>query len=376
MDPNTLPAVALGHARVLRREMELVSPVLASHGVHSRRRVVLVAVADAADEIEGWGECGAPDDPAYSGETADAADAVLVDRILPALAAAGRPIRAADVRSLVAAALPDASARHPMALAAAEMAVLDLQLRLAGVGFEALIDSPKRVALAGATLGNSGTLDDIVAEARRAAEEGYRRLKVKLTPHDATVSHSETDLVVALRNAVDDDVMLLGDANGSYRADDLGTVAALGELGLDVIEQPFAAHDTATHQALVATGAIRVALDEGIRSAADALDAVVNHEATDITLKPARFGYLACLEVLNRALDHGAGVWIGGMFDTGVARWANIRLATHPAVDLASDIGASSRYWVSDVTRAVTVHDGLVTSPGQRTAGLAGTPVT
>ena len=80
--------------------------------------------------------------------------------------------------------------------------------------------------------------------------------------------------------------------------------------------------------------------------------------------------------MLNRALDHGVGVWIGGMFDTGVARWANVRLATHPAVDLASDIGASSRYWLSDVTEAVDVTNGLVTSPGPRTAGLAGTPVT
>lgn len=376
MDPNALPAVTPGRPRVQRREMELVSPVRAAHGAHERRRVVLVSVTDAGDGIEGWGECGAPDDPGYSGETADAAESVLTERILPALASEGRPIHAADVRSIVAASLPDAAARHPMALAAAEMAVLDLQLRVAGVGFEAVIDAPKRAALAGATLGNSGTLDEIVAEARRAVDEGYRRLKFKLTPHDAKAGHSESDLVVALRNAVDDDVMLLGDANGAYRADDVGTVVALGELGLDVIEQPFAAHDTVTHQALVATGAIRVALDEGIRSASDALDAVVNHEATDITLKPARFGYLACLDVLNRALDHGVGVWIGGMFDTGVARWANVRLATHPAVDLASDIGASSRYWLSDVTEAVDVTNGLVTSPGQRTAGLAGTPVT
>lgn len=359
--------------------MELVSPVLAAHGAHARRRVVLVAMTDTQassdNGVEGWGECGAPDDAAYSGETADAAEAVLAAHILPALQAVTRPIRAADVRPLVVGALPDAVARHPMALAAAEMAVLDLQLRMAGVGFEALIDSPNRVAQAGATLGNTGTLDDIVAEARRAVDAGYRRLKVKLTPHNPTTDHNDSDLVVALRNAIGHDVMLLGDANGSYPASEMGTVVALGELGLDVVEQPFAAHDTATHQALVATGAIRVALDEGIRSAADALDAVVNHEATDITLKPARFGYLSCLDVLNRAHDHGIGVWIGGMFDTGVARWANVRLASHPAVDLASDIGASSRYWVEDLTDAVTVTDGLVTSPGARTAGLAGTPL-
>jgi O-succinylbenzoate synthase len=353
--------------------MELVTRVVASHGTHARRRVTLIAMSN--DDAEGWGECGAPDDPGYSGETADAAENVLTERILPALCAHSRPLRATEVRAIVGAILPDAAARHPMALAAAEMAVLDLQLRLAGVGFEALIPAPKRAALAGATLSNAGSIDDIVAEAQRAVDGGYRRLKVKITPHRDSATFSESEMVVALRAALDDDIMILGDANGAYLPEDLATVIALGELGLDVIEQPFADHDTETHQRLVATGVIRVALDEGVRSATDALDAVVNHEATDVTLKPARFGYLACLDLLNAAVDHGAGVWIGGMFDTGVARWANVRLATHPAVDMPSDIGASSRYWAVDVTEPVVVDNGLVTSPGLRTAGLAGTPV-
>lgn len=382
MDLSALPPVTPGNPQVVRREMELVSPVMASHGSHERRRVVLVSMSGhgpGGSEVEAWGECGAPDDPGYSGETADAAGTVLAERMLPALVSAARPIHASEVRPIIAAALPDAAARHPMALATAEMVVLDLQLRVAGVGFEALIDSPKRAALAGATLSNVGTLEEIVAAAQNAVTEGYRRLKVKITPQRhagaGLTSFSETELVVALRSVVDDGILLVGDANGSYLPDELDTVIALGDVGLDIIEQPFAAHDTASHQSLVASGALRVALDEGVRSATDALDAVVNHEATDITLKPARFGYLACLAALDQALDHGAGVWIGGMFDTGVARWANVRLATHPAVDLASDIGASARYWTHDLTEPVVALDSLVTSPGPRSAGLAGAPV-
>jgi O-succinylbenzoate synthase len=118
-----------------------------------------------------------------------------------------------------------------------------------------------------------------------------------------------------------------------------------------------------------------VALDEGVRSAADTLDALANHECTDVTLKPARFGYLACIEVLDKLADHGAGVWIGGMFDTGVARWANVRLAAHPAVTLASDIGSSARYWARDLTEPVVANAGLVTVPGLRRPGLSGVPL-
>jgi O-succinylbenzoate synthase len=266
-----------------------------------------------------------------------------------------------------------------MAVAALEMAVLDAQLRTADAAFESLFaTTPKRTAAAGATLGNMpadstdavAVIDSVVANAIEAVSTGYSRLKLKIGPGLHT-----TEIVRALRAAVADDVQLLGDANGSYTSVDIDHVASLGELGLDIVEQPFAAHDTASHQALVAAGTIRVVLDEGVRSAADALDALANHECTDVTLKPARFGYLACIEVLDKLADHGAGVWIGGMFDTGVARWANVRLAAHPAVTLASDIGSSARYWARDLTEPVVANAGLVTVPGLRRPGLSGVPL-
>ena len=63
------------------------------------------------------------------------------------------------------------------------------------------------------------------------------------------------------------------------------------------------------------------------------------------------------------------------MFDTGVARWANVRLASHPAVTLPSDIGSSDRYWAHDLTEPVIADAGLVQVPGNRHAGLSGVPV-
>lgn len=322
-----------------------------------------------ADGTVGWGECGAPDDAGYTGETADAA-ADFVESVLPRAVAGRRDVSAGMVGALFGAIDRDALVRHPMAVAAVEMAVLDAQLRAAGTGFESTFAAPaNRVATAGATLTNT-TPDAAVADALDAVSAGYTRLKVKIGPRLGA-----TELIRELRAALPDSVTLLGDANGSYTADDLSHVASLGELGLDFVEQPFAAHDTASHQELVATGTMRVVLDEGARSAIDALDAVLNHECTDVMLKPSRFGYLACVDVLNLLADHGAGAWIGGMFDSGVARWANVRLAAHPAVTLASDIGASSRYWNDDVTEPVVVDAGLVSVPGANNPGLSGVPL-
>lgn len=377
---SVLPPVEIGDAtgfvRLHRRELDLVQPVAASHGEHRSRRLLIVEVGTG--ESRGWGECGAPDDATYTGETADAAAAFLAD-ISPSAFAGRAPVTATMVRSLVTAIDGDACSRHPMAIAALETAVLDAQLRAAGTAFESLFrTTPKRAAAAGATLGNvppngtdaSSVIEMVVRHAVEAVTAGYSRLKLKIGPGLHT-----TELVRELRTVVASDVVLLGDANGSYGDGDVLHVASLGDLGLDIVEQPFAPHDTASHQALVATGAIRVALDEGVRNASDALDALANHECTDVTLKPARFGYLACLEALDRLADHGAGAWIGGMFDTGVARWANVRLAAHSSVTLASDIGASDRYWVHDLTEPVTANAGLVTVPGVRRPGLSGVPL-
>ena len=376
---TALPPVEIGDVagsiRLHRRELDLVAPVVASHGRHASRRVLLVELR-TTDGIIGWGECGAPDDAGYTGETADSA-ATFLQRILPVAFAARRSVTAGMVRTLVSAVDNDAPSRHPMAIAALETAVLDAQLRSAKTAFESLFGVPtKRAAFAGATLanapgnGDSDAIDTVVADAVTAVAQGYSRLKLKIGP-----GLRATETIRELRASIAPDIVLLGDANGSYSTDDVAHVASLGELGLDIVEQPFAPHDTVAHQQLVATGAVRVALDEGVRNAGDALDALVNHECTDITLKPARFGYLDCVEVLNKLADHGAGAWIGGMFDTGVARWANVRLAAHPAVTLASDIGSSARYWARDLTAPIEADAGLVLVPGNHRPGLSGVPL-
>ena len=349
----------------LRRvPMTLTEPVRAAHGIHAERNVVLVRVDN------GWGECGAPDDPGYTGETADAAANALEHTLLPFLRSLRAPVSALAFRRLIAETFPDALVSLPMAVAALEMAIFDSQLRNAMVAFNSGFAMPaKPVATAGATLGNTGTLQHLTREAALAVSDGYARLKVKISPG------FDIDVIRAVRDAADDSVLLLADANSSYSADDLLHVASLHELGLDIIEQPFADHDTASHQSLVATGTLRVALDEGVRSPDDALSAVLNHECTDLTLKPARFGYPACVNLLNEAQSHGIDSWIGGMFDTGVARWANARLATHSGVTLPSDIGASSRYWQRDITTPVTVEHGLVVNAELAGAGLSGVPV-
>jgi O-succinylbenzoate synthase len=120
---------------------------------------------------------------------------------------------------------------------------------------------------------------------------------------------------------------------------------------------------------------VRVALDEGVRTTEEAMSAALNHECTDITLKPAKFGYPACVRLLNECHEQGIDAWVGGMFDTGVARWANVRLAMHQGATLASDIGSSSRYWTSDITTPVETSEGKALISHLAEVGLSGTPL-
>ncbi|MBU3703395.1 MAG: hypothetical protein FGM42_03370, partial [Ilumatobacteraceae bacterium] len=226
MNLSALPPVEIGDTagtvQLHRRKLDLVRQVVATHGTHTSRRVLLVEFV-TADGVRGWGECGAPDDSGYTGETADAA-ATFLEGIAPGVIAGRRSLTAASVRALVAAIDPDAASRHPMAVAALETAVLDAQLRTTDTAFESLLGSPpKRAALAGATLGNQGpdvstaaAVDAVIAGALEAVALGYPRLKLKIGPGLHT-----TDIVRELRAVLDDGVVLLGDANGAYRPDDV-----------------------------------------------------------------------------------------------------------------------------------------------------------
>src|ERR1700733_12109203 len=116
----------------LRRiRLPLVSPFQTSFGTETERDILLVRVI--GPDAEGWGECVALTEPVYSAEYVDGAEAVIRRHLLPRLFALSDP-----AAHLVGTALADVKG-HPMAKAALEMALLDAELRIAGMGFGAYL---------------------------------------------------------------------------------------------------------------------------------------------------------------------------------------------------------------------------------------------
>ncbi len=105
------------------------------------------------------------------------------------------------------------------------------------------------------------------------------------------------------------------------------------------IEQPFAPGNVVEHARLAAAIEVPVSLDEGVRHRRD-LDQIVRYRAARLVcIKPARVGGFAqARTMIERAQLLGLDAYVGGFFESPLARGANAALARH-YVSLPSDIG-------------------------------------
>jgi O-succinylbenzoate synthase len=335
--------VGIRAVEVHRATLPLVTPWRTAGGVLHERPVLLVRVD--VDGVEGWGECSALPAPTYTGEWIDGAEIVLRRFVVEGFVAAGRPLPVG----------------HPMAVAALEAAVLDARARrferslaeeLGGTG-GALVEAT-------ATIGLHDDLGAFADEVAERVAEGYRHLRLKVTPAWAL------EPVRAVRQRHGDAVTVAVDANGSFgtRSADLHVLQGLDGEGLTVIEQPFAADDLLGHASLQAVLRTPVGLDESITSLATARTALHLGAGRAVNVKAARLGGLrAAVAVHDLCRDAGVTVWCGGMLESGVGRAATLALSSLPGFAPAADLSASARYYGQDVTEPFVLEDGSLRVP-------------
>jgi O-succinylbenzoate synthase len=54
--------------------------------------------------------------------------------------------------------------------------------------------------------------------------------------------------------------------------------------------------------------------------------------------------------VYRACFENNVPLWIGGMLETGIGRAANLAFASLPGVTFPSDISATDRYFLTDIT--------------------------
>jgi O-succinylbenzoate synthase len=334
----------------LRRiAMPLVSPFRTSFGVEHERDVLLVRAA--TPDGDGWGECVAMSDPLYSSEYVDGAADVVRRFLLPAVAS----LSTIDIHAVEL-----AFARlkgHPMAKAAVHTALLDAQLRAAGMSLGVFLGAVKPSVPAGVSVGIMDSVPQLLDAVESYLEAGYLRIKLKIEPG------WDVEPVRAVRERFGD-ILLQVDANTAYTLADAPQLARLDPFDLLLIEQPLPEDDVRGHAELARRIRTPVCLDESITSARAAADAIALGACAVVNIKPGRVGgYLEARRIHDVCAAHGVPVWAGGMLETGVGRAANVALAALPGFTLPGDTSASDRYYARDVTRPFVLVDGQVEVP-------------
>jgi O-succinylbenzoate synthase len=302
-DPSKLrpPKVDAVELRIVR--LPLVRPFAAAHGRTVSREVLLVRVL--GPDGEGWGECAADVVPTYWHETMASVWADLT-------ASAG------------------AAPAGPMARAAVEMALLDLQLRVEGRSLAAHLGGTAAAVAVAVTAGFEDDPRELVAA-------GYRAIKVKITPERCPIPRG--------------DVAVSVDANGSLDAERDGRLLHdLDAAGLAHIEQPLPPDGFAAHAALARTLQTPIALDESIATVSDARLAIGAGAARILCVKASRLGGIdAAVRVHEACRSAGIDAKVGGMLETGIGRAAALALASLPGFTVPADLAASDRYWAEDI---------------------------
>ena len=322
---------------VLRHlRMPLVHFFETSFGRTYERDIIIIEAA--GDGISGWGEITAGENPFYNEEWTASAWLIARDYAAPRIVN----------RDLANAAAVDPLTRHirghNMARGGVEAAAWDLQARRNGNPlWKEIGGGARREIPCGVSIGIQDSVEQLIEKIDRELRAGYQRIKIKIKPG------WDVDVIRRVR-ARFPGIRLMADANSAYRLEDAPRLRQLDEFLLMMIEQPLAHDDIIDHAALQPQLATPICLDECIRSAHHAEQAIRMKACGIINVKLGRVGGFSEAKRLHDACESaGIPVWCGGMLESGIGRAHNIALSTLRNFTLPGDVSASKRYWKRDI---------------------------
>ncbi len=341
-------------ARVV--DMPLVTPFRTSQSLEVSRRAMLVRVD--TDRGPGWADLAVEDEPIFGHEFIDATWPALGTIMAPRLL--GREVTGSAVAHLLRGVVG-----HHATKSALEMAVLDAELRAAGMNLSAYLGGARDAVPVGVSVGITDTLDELVGLVSGYLGEGYPRIKLKVQPG------WDVALLERVRAEFGDEFDLQVDGNGAYGPAEVSHLASFERFGLSMIEQPFPALDLRSHERLASATGVPVCLDESVKSARDALRAIETGACSVVNIKPARVGgYLEARRIHDVCAAASVAVWCGGMLESGIGRAQNLALAALPGFTYPSDISATSRYFERDLTEAFELENGCLRVPRGAGSGV------
>ncbi len=292
--------------RLFRRRLALRNTFRIAHGSYAWRESVFLWLREGSSVAMGE----APVVP-YYGLSADEIEADL---------ARGLTVRAVR-EALEARGFPSGGFAHPVSMAAFQSAVLSLRACIAGSSLHDLLGMQAGSACAPTSF-TVAYDDDPEAMVRIAATCGFRRLKVK-----AGIA-GDLERIRLLRERLPQAIIRV-DANQGWSIEEApARIAALEELGVELIEEPIAG-SPAEFERLAKATSVPILLDESARDAGQVrLFAREAPSIAGIVVKTAKNGGPgASLELARAALDSGMRVMVSSMVETSLGASSALALA-------------------------------------------------
>ncbi|MCC6589155.1 MAG: o-succinylbenzoate synthase [Bryobacterales bacterium] len=307
-----------------------------SFGRTYERHMVLIEVVSGG--VSGWGEVTAGENPFYNEEWTESAWLIVRDYAAPRVLK--RTLNSAnDVDGLTA-----HIRGHNMARGGLEAAVWDLEARINNEPlWKRIGGGARREIPCGVSIGIQNSIPELLKKIETEVNAGYQRIKIKIKPG------WDVEVVREVRREFPS-IKLMADANSAYTLNDIDLLRRLDEFYLMMIEQPLDHDEIIDHVKLQAALQTPICLDECLRSAHQAEQAIRMNACRIINIKLGRVGgFREAKKLHDIAQAHGIPVWCGGMLESGIGRAHNVALATLPNFVLPGDVSASKRYWSRDV---------------------------
>lgn len=335
---------------LIRLDLPQKEQFVSGIGVRKSREALIVEWEDA-NGVKGYGECSCRPDPYYSDEFIEGAIALVKQFIVPHL---NETQCFGDLLKLL-----DKIRGWNFTKAAVEMAALQVIEQNTGVTpFDAFDIEPLEEVPVGISLGLYTDLDHMKRVVTNALETGYRRLKFKVSPK------VRIDFFEAINPILKEaDTFVSFDANGSFGENDLETFGYFVNTYQTMVEQPFA---PSRFDVLLKGKSeypdLFACFDEEIKSIGDLMKLHQLGVLDEVNLKVGRVGgVMKSLEIIAYCKEHHIPCWIGGMFETGIGRMLNLKMASYLPEARAHDLSPSDRYFLEDVIQpGVQMNEGYV----------------
>jgi O-succinylbenzoate synthase len=316
-------------------QMPLVNFFETSFGRTYKRRILLVTVH--CEGIDGWGESVVGEDPYYSSEWSENAWATIKHYLAPSVL--GRTLSAGRESVPLMARVRG----HRMSKAAIENALWDAEAKQKQLPLWKLLGGSQREISCGVSIGIQDSVPQLLEKVEIELAAGYRRIKVKVKPG------WDIDVLEKIRSRWPE-ILLSCDANSAYTFDELEHLRQFDQFNLLMLEQPLWNDDIYYHARLQSQLRTAICLDESIRHARDAAQAVDTGACRIINIKVGRVGgFSEARKVHDVCESRNVRVWCGGMLESGIGRAHNIALSTLSNFQLPGDVSASKRYWKEDI---------------------------